>query len=69
MRLRTRVCDLLGIQYPVFAAGMGGVTIAPLAGAVSAAGGMGVLVPPSSRLPSFARRSPPCAGSPTGLWR
>ena len=43
MRLRTRVCDLLDIQYPVFAAGMGGVTLAPLAGAVSAAGGMGVL--------------------------
>ena len=43
MSLRTPICDLLGIEYPIFAAGMGGVTMAPLAGAVSAAGGMGVL--------------------------
>lgn len=42
-RLRTPVCDLFGIEYPIFAAGMGGVTLAPLAGAVSAAGGLGVL--------------------------
>jgi NAD(P)H-dependent flavin oxidoreductase YrpB (nitropropane dioxygenase family) len=41
--LRTPVCDLLGIDVPIFAAGMGGVTLAPLAGAVSGAGGMGVL--------------------------
>lgn len=43
MRLRTPICDLFGIDYPIFAAGMGGVTMAPLAGAVSAAGGLGVL--------------------------
>lgn len=43
MTLRTPICDLLGIEYPIFAAGMGGVTMAPLAGAVSAAGGLGVL--------------------------
>jgi len=43
MSLRTPICDLLGIEHPIFAAGMGGVTMAPLAGAVSAAGGMGVL--------------------------
>ena len=43
MRFRTPVCDLFGIEYPIFAAGMGGVTLAPLTGAVSAAGGMGVL--------------------------
>ena len=43
MSLRTPICDLLGIEYPIFAAGMGGVTMAPLAAAVSAAGGMGVL--------------------------
>lgn len=42
-RMRTRICDLLGIDYPICAAGMGGVTMAPLAGAVSAAGGLGVL--------------------------
>lgn len=43
MTLRTSICDLFGIRYPIFAAGMGGVTMAPLAGAVSAAGGLGVL--------------------------
>ena len=43
MTLHTKICDLFAIEYPVFAAGMGGVTMAPLAGAVSAAGGMGVL--------------------------
>ncbi len=43
MNLHTPICDLLGIDYPIFAAGMGGVTLAPLAGAVSKAGGCGVL--------------------------
>jgi len=42
-RVRTAVCELFGIRYPIFCAGMGGVTLAPLAGAVSAAGGLGVL--------------------------
>ncbi|MAW54839.1 MAG: 2-nitropropane dioxygenase, partial [Rhodospirillaceae bacterium] len=37
------MCDLLGIEYPIFAAGMGGVTMAPLTAAISAAGGCGVL--------------------------
>jgi len=41
--LRTPICDLLDIEVPIFAAGMGGVTLAPLAGAVSAAGGLGTL--------------------------
>ncbi|MBL8386376.1 MAG: nitronate monooxygenase [Burkholderiales bacterium] len=43
MTLRTPICDLFGIELPIFAAGMGGVTMAPLAGAVSAAGGLGVI--------------------------
>lgn len=43
MTIRTPICDLFEIDYPIFAAGMGGVTMAPLAGAVSAAGGLGVL--------------------------
>lgn len=43
MNLRTRVCELLGIEYPIFAAGMGGVSHADLVAAVSDAGGMGVL--------------------------
>jgi enoyl-[acyl-carrier protein] reductase II len=43
MTLRTPLCDLLGIEHPVLLAGMGGVSYAPLAAAVSNAGGYGVL--------------------------
>ena len=43
MTLHTSICDMLGIEYPIFAAGMGGVTMAPLTAAISAAGGCGVL--------------------------
>ena len=43
MNLRTHVCELLGIEHPIFAAGMGGVSHADLVAAVSEAGGMGVL--------------------------
>ena len=41
--LKTEICDRLGIEYPVFQAGMGFVARGPLAGAVSAAGGLGVI--------------------------
>ncbi len=43
MGLRTPLCDLLDIKHPVMLAGMGGVSYAPLAAAVSNAGGYGVL--------------------------
>ena len=42
-RLHTPLCDLLGIKHPILLAGMGGVSYAPLAAAVSNAGGYGVL--------------------------
>ena len=41
--LRTPICDLLNIDYPVFQAGMGWVARADLAAAVSAAGGLGCI--------------------------
>ena len=41
--LRTPICERLGIRYPVFQAGMGWVARAELAGAVSAAGGLGCI--------------------------
>jgi len=48
--LRTALCDLLGIEYPVILAGMGpsgtasrGIACAELAAAVSNAGGLGVI--------------------------
>jgi hypothetical protein len=41
--LRTAICDLLGIEHPIFCAPMGLVTGAELAAAVSGAGGFGIL--------------------------
>jgi len=43
MGLHTRVCDILGIEYPIVLAGMGGVAVPRLVAAVSNAGGLGVL--------------------------
>jgi len=43
MGLRTPLCDLLRVEHPILLAGMGGVSYAPLAAAVSNAGGYGVL--------------------------
>jgi len=41
--VRTPICDLFGIEYPILLAGMGGVSMAPLVAAVSNAGGLGVM--------------------------
>ena len=41
--LRTRICDLFDIEYPVMLAGMGGVATAELVAAVSEAGGLGIV--------------------------
>ena len=41
--LRTPICDLFGIEFPILLAGMGGVSMAPLVAAVSNAGGLGVM--------------------------
>jgi nitronate monooxygenase len=43
MSLRTRICDLFGIEVPVVLAGMGGASTPALAAAVSNAGGLGIL--------------------------
>ena len=43
LALRTPVCERIGIEYPVFQAGMGWVARAELAAAVSEAGGLGVI--------------------------
>lgn len=43
MALKTKLCDLLGIRYPVMLAGMSGVAYAELCAAVSEAGGFGTL--------------------------
>ena len=43
LALRTPICERIGIEYPVFQAGMGWVARAELAAAVSEAGGLGVI--------------------------
>ena len=43
MSLHTAICDLFGIEHPVFLAGMGGVAFAAVCAAVSEAGGFGPL--------------------------
>ena len=43
MTLRTPICDLFGIEKPIFLAGMGGVAYAEVCAAVSEAGGFGTL--------------------------
>jgi NAD(P)H-dependent flavin oxidoreductase YrpB (nitropropane dioxygenase family) len=41
--LRTRICDLFGIRYPIIQTGMGWVSGARLTAATSSAGGLGIL--------------------------
>ena len=43
MKLRTSLCDLLGIKYPILQGGMAWVSTAELAAAVSEAGGLGII--------------------------
>jgi nitronate monooxygenase len=43
MKLHSKVCDILEIEYPIVLAGMGGASTPELAAAVSNAGGLGVL--------------------------
>ena len=42
-QLHTRLCDLVGIRYPIVQTGMGYVSDATLTAATSAAGGLGIL--------------------------
>jgi enoyl-[acyl-carrier protein] reductase II len=41
--IKTRICDLLGIKYPVLQGGMAWVSTAELAAAVSEGGGLGII--------------------------
>ena len=43
MALKSHICEILGIEYPILLAGMGGASVPALAAAVSNAGGLGVL--------------------------
>ncbi len=41
--LRTALCDLLGVEYPIIQGGMAWLATAELAAAVSEAGGLGIV--------------------------
>ena len=41
--IKTRICDLLGIEYPIFQGGMAWIADGKLAAAVSEAGGLGII--------------------------
>lgn len=43
MRLKTKLCDLLNIEYPIIQGGMAWVATGELAAAVSNAGGLGII--------------------------
>ena len=68
--LRTRLCDLLGIEFPIICAPMGFITGPELAAAVSNAGGLGIMSfsrnPPSS-LRQEIRRLRSLTGKPFGV--
>ncbi len=41
--MQSKICELIGIQYPIFQGGMAWIADASLAGAVSEAGGLGII--------------------------
>jgi putative enoyl-(acyl-carrier-protein) reductase II len=41
--IKTRICELIGIQYPIFQGGMAWVATGELAAAVSESGGLGII--------------------------
>jgi nitronate monooxygenase len=68
--LRTRICDLLGIEYPIVLAGMGGASTPELAAAVSNAGGLGVLGAATcgpTRLRAWIRKTRELTDKPFGV--
>ncbi len=70
MALRTPLCDLFGIDVPIFLAGMGGHSGPELVAAVSNAGGLGVLgaaVCPPDMLRDWIRRTRELTDKPFGV--
>src|SRR4051812_7856348 len=70
MALHTRLCALLGIQYPILLAGMGRASTPELAAAVSNAGGLGVIGAAScgpNQLRAWIRRTRELTDKPFGV--
>jgi nitronate monooxygenase len=70
LSLRTPICDLLGIDYPIVLAGMGGASTPELAAAVSNAGGLGVIGAAAcgpTRLRAWIRKTRQLTDKPFGV--
>lgn len=68
--LRTKLCDILEIEYPIILAGMGGYAGPTLAAAVSNAGGLGVLGCtglPLDRVANMIRKTRSLTSRPFGV--
>lgn len=68
--IRTPVCDLLGIRYPIVLGGMAGGTAVPLVAAVSNAGGLGTLGlgrMPAAEIPAAMAAIRGATGQPFGV--
>ena len=53
--IKSRICEMLGIKYPVFQGGMAWVADASLAAAVSNAGGLGLISSINAGTDTFAQ--------------
>ncbi len=70
MPLHSRICEMLGIRYPILLAGMGRASTPELAAAVSNAGGMGILGAAScgpNELRAWIRRTRELTDKPFGV--
>lgn len=70
MALNSRICEMLGIDYPIVLAGMGGASVPRLAAAVSNAGGLGVLgaaACPPEQLRAWIRETRALTDKPFGV--
>ncbi len=68
--MKSRICDLLGIQYPIFQGGMAWVSTAELAAAVSNAGGLGIIAAgnaPGSYVREQIQKARALTGKPFGV--
>jgi len=68
--LHTRLCDILGIEYPVILAGMGAYAGPTLVAAVSNAGGLGVIGAtgvPEDKLAEWIRKTKSLTSKPFGV--
>ena len=68
--IRTPLCDLLGIEYPVFQGGMAWIADGKLAAAVSEGGGLGIIAARQRHRETRLREQIQVAKSLTGtsLW-